>query len=355
MKKSILTILACTLFASLLHSRDADTVRVVFIGDVMSHGPQVIAALKPGGDRSNPDDFDYSSYFKHIRNRLDAADFAVANLEFPCGIVPYSGYPQFSAPRSLAYEAMRSGIDLFLTANNHICDKGGKGLDSTYVIYSRMGVPFTGTYRSEGEEFENNPLIINVKGIDIAFINFTYGTNGLPVPAPWKVNGLDSTHVKGVISRAKARQADIIIALPHWGEEYQLEPSLSQKQWVRMLLDNGVDAVVGSHPHVVQPAYFEAPHAVAYSLGNYISNQSDPNTRIGMLYEIVLVTERNGGARIADAFPTYLWCARKGMLERNYTVVPILEWTGKENAWLDKSDYRRMVAEWEALKKKFKL
>ena len=157
-----------------------DTVRIVFIGDVMSHGPQLTAALRRGGDRSNPADFDYSACFRHVRDRFDRADFVVANMEFPVGVVPYSGYPLFSAPQSLAREARRSGIGLFLAANNHICDKGRAGLDSTYAVYSRLDVPFTGFYRSEGEEFENNPLIINIKGIDVAFINFTYGTNGMP-------------------------------------------------------------------------------------------------------------------------------------------------------------------------------
>lgn len=353
-RKTILTVLllTCCLKA---HAARPDTVRIVFIGDVMSHGPQVTAALRSGGDRNNPGDFDFSSYFKHIRHRLDKADFAVANMEFPVGITPYSGYPRFSAPQSLAYEAQRNGIDLFLTANNHICDQGRIGMDSTYVVYSRMGIPFTGLYRSEGEEYENNPLIVNIRGFNVAFINFTYGTNGIPVPAPWRVNLLDSVHVKEVVARARQRGADLTVALPHWGEEYHLEPSQQQRFWVRTLLGTGVDAVIGSHPHVVQPTRFEQNRAVAYSLGNYISNQSDMFTQIGMLCELVIVRDREGKARIADAFPTYLWCSRRGGLEKNYTVIPILEWIGRSDEWLNRSDYDKMVREWEALKKKFDL
>jgi len=347
-----LLLLSCCLKAHAIHP---DTIRIVFIGDVMTHGPQVTAALRSGGNRNNPADFDYSSYFKHIRHRIDAADFAVANMEFPVGVTPYSGYPQFSAPQSLAYEAQRSGIDLFLTANNHICDKGKAGIDSTYVVYTRMGIPFTGIYRSEGEEFEQNPLILNIKGLDIAFINFTYGTNGLPVPRPWRVNLLDSTHVKEVVNRARDRKAGLIIALPHWGIEYQLLPNASQRSWVDMLLRIGVDAVIGGHPHVVQPAFFEPPHAVAYSLGNYVSNQSDVNTQIEMLYELVVVSDGKGGAVIADAFPTYLWCSRRGGLEKNYTVIPILDWLGRRDEWLDRSDYDKMAREWESLRQKFNL
>ena len=332
-----------------------DTLRIVFIGDVMSHGPQVSAALRSGGNRNNPADFDYSSYFRHVKDRFDAADFVVANMEFPLGVTPYSGYPQFSAPQSIAYEAVRSGIDLLLTANNHICDKGRAGMDSTYAVYSRLGVPFTGFYRSAGEEYENNPMLIDIGGFRVAFINFTYGTNGLPVPSPYRVNLLDETHVKEVVGRARSRGADLIVALPHWGVEYQLDCNAGQQRWVDLLYQEGVDAVVGAHPHVVQKTVFEPPHATAYSLGNFISNQSDPYTQIGMLYEMVVVRDAEGRIAIADAFPTYLWCSRHGMLEQNYTVIPILDWIGRRDAWLVPSDYDKMVREWEALQKKFNL
>ena len=332
-----------------------DTIRIVFIGDAMTHGPQVTAALRSGGNRDNPADYDYSACFRHVRNRFDEADFVVANMEFPCGVTPYSGYPQFSAPQSLAYEAQRVGIDLFLTANNHICDKGRAGIDSTYIVYSRMGIPFTGVYRSEGEEYLANPIIVDIKGHAIAFINFTYGTNGLPVPPPWRVNLLDSTHVREVIGRAQTRGAELIVALPHWGEEYHLLPSEQQRRWVDFLHRNGVTAIVGSHPHVVQPTEFAPPFATAYSLGNFMSNQSDVNTQIGMLYELVLTADEAGGLRIADAVPTSTWCSRRRMLEANYTVIPILEWIGRRDEWLDKSDYDKMLREWTALQQKFNL
>ena len=348
-------LLLCLAVALPAAATPPDTIRIVFIGDVMSHSPQVTAALRSGGNRDNPADFDYSDCFRHVRDRFDAADYVVANMEFPCGVTPYTGFPQFSAPQSLAYEAQRVGIDLFLTANNHICDKGRTGIDSTYAIYTRMGIPFTGIYRSEGEELLNNPLIANIKGHDIAFINFTYGTNGLPVPQPWRVNLLDSTHVKAVIERARARGAELIVALPHWGEEYHLVPSESQRRWVDFLHRNGVAAIVGSHPHVVQPAVFAPPFATAYSLGNFMSNQSDVNTQIGMLYELVLTDDGQDGLAIAEANPTYTWCSRRRMLEPNYTVIPILDWIGRRDDWLDKSDYDKMLREWTALKTKFNL
>ncbi len=332
-----------------------DTVRIVFIGDVMSHGPQLTAALRPGGNRNNPSDFDYSSYFRHVRHRFDEADYVVANMEFPCGVTPYSGYPQFSAPQSLAYEAQRAGIDLFLTANNHICDKGRAGMDSTYVLYSRMGIPFTGFFRSAGEERETNPIIVDIKGHRIAFLNFTYGTNGLPVPAPYHVNVLQPERIREVAARAHARGAEFLIALPHWGEEYHLEPDAAQKAWADLFFDSGVGAIIGGHPHVVQPVQCDSVRAVAWSLGNYVSNQSDVNTQIGMLLTLTLVCDRQGVISVACMDPTYLWCSRRRMLESNYTVIPIVEWIGRRDQWLDPSDYDKMVREWTDIQRKFNL
>ncbi|MBQ4221186.1 MAG: CapA family protein, partial [Bacteroidales bacterium] len=194
-------------------ARQPDTVRVVFVGDVMSHGPQVTAALRHGGNPANPADYDYGSYFQYVQPWFQEADLVVANMEFPVGVLPYSGYPFFSAPPALPDEAKRSHVTVFLTANNHLCDRGRVGLDSTYVNYSRLGVPFTGFYRSAGEEYENNPLILNIRGHRIALANFTYGTNGLPIPPPYHINRLDSAHIKEVLARGRARGADFLIAL----------------------------------------------------------------------------------------------------------------------------------------------
>jgi len=332
-----------------------DTLRLVFIGDVMSHGPQNTAALRAGGDRSNPDDYNYESYFKHLQSRFAPADLVVANMEFPVGIRPFSGYPFFSAPQSLPREASRSGVGLFLTANNHLCDKGRAGMDSTYVYYSRLGVPFTGFYRSAGEEYENNPLILDIRGHRIAFLNFTYGTNGLPVPPPYRINVLDSTHVKEVVARARKRGAEFLIALPHWGDEYKLTPVASERYWADLFFREGVDVVIGGHPHVVQPVEDVPPRAIAWSLGNYVSNQSDVNTQIGMLLELTLVCDSDGTITVAGMDPTYLWCSRRRMLEPNYTVIPIEEWIGTRDRWLDPSEYDKMVREWENLKRFFRL
>ena len=203
---------------------DRDTVSLAFIGDVMTHQRQIDFALQAGDGVY----YNYDSYFEHTGNYLKNADLAVANMEFPCGVKPYSGYPCFSAPPELPEHVAKCGVDVFLTANNHICDKGRDGLDSTYAIYNRMGIAYTGFYANPEEEEANNPLIMDVRGIKIAFVNFTYDLNGFTPAEPYVVNQMDSVEVKNAISRAGERGADFIIVCPHWGVEYSLDYSAEQ-------------------------------------------------------------------------------------------------------------------------------
>ena len=354
LRTSLLLMLA--LAAVPLAARTPDTLRIVFLGDVMSHGPQITAAFQSGGNPADPADYDYGSYFQYVRPWLQDADLVVANMEFPVGVRPYSGYPFFSAPPALPYEAQRSRVAVFLTANNHLCDRGRAGLDSTYILYSRMGIPFTGFYRSEGEEYENDPLILDIRGHRIALANFTYGTNGMPVPQPYRINQLDSTHIKQVLTRGRTRGAEFLIALPHWGEEYQLTPNAAQRRWADVFFRAGADVIVGGHTHVVQPVEIVPDgRPIAWSLGNFVSNQPFPYSQIGMLLTLTLVCDPQGGIAVAGMEPTYLWCSCKRMLEENYTVIPILEWIGTRDRWIDPEEYDKMIREWEFLKRKFSL
>lgn len=365
LKGCVILILACSVkchaqppesvaFGSLV--KLYDTINIVFIGDVMQHGYQIRSAHIPGCDPSEPSSYDYSHAFKYMKGRFAKADLAVANMEFPIGVMPYSGYPHFSAPQSIAEEAIESGIGLFQIANNHIADKGKRGIERTINIYDSLGVHYTGAYRNDSTELEDNPKIIEVKGIKIAFINFTYGTNGMPVPSPFIINTMDSVKVKASITRAKERGAQIIVALPHWGEEYMLYPSGQQKKWAEMLFRNGVKIIIGTHPHVPQSAeihlnreghprrYGEVERIVFYSLGNYISNQSTPDyTQLGMAVEIMIVKNNlSGEIALSKPYFEYLWCFKKGEFASDYTVVPVKDLLGKKDSVKDKVQYGRM-------------
>ena len=149
-----------------------DTVTICFLGDVMMHSRQIEAAYQENGE------YDFSGYFSHIRESIGSADISVANMEFSLGGKPYSGYPAFSAPDDIAEHMAEIGTDVFLTANNHIFDRGKAGAERTLEIYRKLGqthgVTFTGLASDEKEHDWNQPLILNRKGIRIAFLNFTY-------------------------------------------------------------------------------------------------------------------------------------------------------------------------------------
>ena len=250
-----------------------DTVSVIIIGDVMMHTKQLAR--------------DHHPFMERIAPALRAADFAVANMEFPLGGEPYAGYPAFSTPDYYAwYAADDCGIDVFLTGNNHVLDRGSRGLKRTLDVYEKirdsLGVMQTGCARNQQELDETYPLILMRHGMKIALVNFTYGTNtGQDTEWP-KVNYMRKEEISAAIKKARNQGADFVLALPHWGTEYQLNPDASEVSMAKWLVGQGVDAIVGSHPHVIQDTTHIKGVPVIYSLGNAISNMSIINSRLGL-------------------------------------------------------------------------
>ena len=278
---------------------------MVFIGDVMMHSRQL--------------GYDSREFLSRIEPLLSGSDIAVANAEFTMAGPPYTGYPRFSSPDSYADDICRSGVDVLTVANNHILDKGSAGLMRTL---DKMPCPFTGAGRDAGEFADVNPLIIPCKGMRIALVNFTYGTN-LGGESQWpKVSRMDKASVSAQVARARERGADFIIALPHWGTEYKLVHDASQEEWAVFLMEEGVDAVVGAHPHVVQDTCFIGGKPVFYSMGNAVSNMSAPNTQLGLAVVLRMVNHRPSGARsMLRPELHFLWCSLPGEIGGNYLVV----------------------------------
>ena len=312
-----------------------DTVTVRLIGDVMMHMPQI--------------HHDYTEFFSRIAAPMRAADIAVANMEFTLAGPPYTGYPCFSAPDSYAWTVCRDlGLDLMLTANNHIIDKGRSGLERTLTVYDRirdsLGVRQTGVCRNPAEEEALMPAVLDCGGLRIAFVNFTYGTNLDPQSFEWpRLGRMDRKDVAAQIARAKAREADYIIALPHWGEEYHLRHSKEQEEWAAWLAAQGVDAVVGAHPHVVQDTTHIAGVPVIYSMGNAVSNMSKENTRLELMVTLRFTFDDwSGRKRMLEPELRFLWCTLPGKLVKGYATIFPDEWTGRRDAWKDPSDYDEM-------------
>lgn len=303
---------------------DSDSVQritLLFAGDMMQHMPQINAARQKGGT------YDYALCFEHVRERISRADLAVTNLEVTLAGAPYSGYPQFCAPDAFLEAIKGAGFDLIMTANNHSADKGRKGIERTIDQLDRLGLPHFGTYKDAAAREAQYPLVVEKNGFRLVMLNYTYGTNGLPVPKPNIVNLIDREQMAADIAKAKTMQPDAIFACMHWGEEYQLVPSKEQTELADWLFEQGVTHIIGGHPHVVQHVEVRtdaegAKHLLAYSLGNYISNQSRPNTDGGMTVEMTL--EKKGGkTQLADCDYYLTWVARPPVSgRRNYVVYP---------------------------------
>ena len=266
-----------------------DTIRLIFAGDVMGHGMQITGAWRDGGDSC----YHYHPVFRWVTDYITTADVSVANLEVTLAGAPYTGYPRFSSHQSLAYALQDAGFDVLLTANNHVLDRGKKGMERTLDVLDSIGMLHTGTFRNIAERDTCYPLIVEKNNFRIALLNNTYSTNDIPVEKPNVINFIDTLQMAADLAKAREFNPDYIITCIHWGEEYKNRENATQRQITAFLARNGCNLIVGSHPHVVQP-FAKIPVAegdsvfVAYSLGNFISNQRDRYRDGGITLEITL-------------------------------------------------------------------
>lgn len=283
------------------------TITLVFAGDMMSHMPMVKAAYNPQTKRH-----DYEHWFQFLRDTIQSADAAIANLETPLGGEPYSGYPMFSAPDSFAEDLKKVGFDVLVTANNHTVDKGRKGLERTLTVLDSLKIKHTGSFRNEQEREASTPLILQMKGVKIAILSYTYGTNGISVPKPNVVNLIDHARMEQDIIKARKDSADLVIPVIHWGVEYQTYEHPSQVKTAEFLASKGVDAIIGMHPHVVQPnKYIKTKNdsiPVAYSLGNVVANMRDRYKDGGILVRLTIKKSQSKPRIVGfEDIPFWVW------------------------------------------------
>jgi poly-gamma-glutamate synthesis protein (capsule biosynthesis protein) len=305
--------LFCVLFCNEIHAfndticgrNDNNEIILIFAGDVMQHSTQFNGALRADGV------YDFEPCFKLIKDEILSADLAIANLEVPLAGKPYSGYPAFSGPDEIATDLKKIGFDVLVTANNHSCDKGARGVERTVNMLDSFKIIHTGMFRNKQERAEKYPLVITVKNFKIAVLNYTYSTNGMS-PGKLLINMIDSAQIVEDIATAQLSSPDIIIAFMHWGEEYQRYPNEKQKNLTEMFFRNGVNLVIGAHPHVVQPmekrysANGRCDKLVAYSLGNFVSNQPFLNTDGGAILKVAMLKDETG-VRVTWAGYNLIW------------------------------------------------
>lgn len=303
-------------------------VDLLFAGDAMQHQAQLDQALLEGGGK----EYDYSGCFTLIAPEVTEADYAVVNLEVPLGGGPrYSGYPCFSAPDSYARALADAGFDLFLTANNHCLDSGMKAARRTLTALDSLGVDHTGTFHDADDRKAKVPMLKDLHGIKFAFLNYTYGTNGIPARDGMEVALLDRDAMAREIKASRDAGAEFVVVTVHWGVEYVLHENANQRAWADFLIDQGVDMIIGSHPHVVQPMKIVRNEKegkdvlVVYSLGNLISNMKTSDTRGGAWIKARVERDEHGKPRLVNAYYDTFFSAKPTGKGSNFKVYPSYE------------------------------
>ena len=265
------------------------TATLCFVGDLMCHSTQFNYA------RVDADSFDFTGVYREVRKYLAAADLTIGNLETVIAgkNKGYSGYPYFNAPDDFVYSLKDAGFDLLVTANNHALDQGWEGVERTIDVINEYKIHRTGTFISQ--EDRDSIRIFDINSIKIAVLAYSENTNGLPIPKgkDFVINLIDEEVIKRDITKAREKGVDIVLVHLHYGPEYNREPSDYQKQIVQKIIELGADIIIGGHPHVVQPVDFFITNNtnldsgfVAYSMGNFISNQRWRYSDAGVILNI---------------------------------------------------------------------
>lgn len=291
------------------------TFNMTAIGDTLCHNTQYWDAYN-----SDTKEYDFSYVYEDIKYYTKVADITIGSLEttFAGENVGYSNYPRFNTPDSLATALKKIGVDVISLAGNHALDYGYNGLCRTIDVLDEADISHLGTYKTAEEQ--EKILIKNVKGVKIAFINYTYGTNGIPLPSgkEYCVNLIDKDLIKKQIEQAKEQNVDMIVACMHWGTEYRTTANSEQKELADFLFKNGVDIILGNHPHVLEPMEKKTITLedgtmkdvfVVYALGNFTADQRDEITRDSAILNLNITKQLDGSISInkVEYVPIYMY------------------------------------------------
>ncbi len=265
-----------------LPKREEYQLTLGMVGDALYHS----GCYNEG--KMNDGTYNFDKQLADIAPIIKTYDLAYYNQETILGGVELglSSYPRFNSPIEVGNAFINAGFDLVSLANNHTLDKGEKAiLNSASYWRSQRGIMTAGSYDSFEDRARSH--IGEKNGITYAFLAYTYGTNGIPVPKgkEYLVNVFDKEQAKSDILAVRDK-VDVVLVSMHWGVEYTHTPTKEQREQAQFLSDLGVDVIIGSHPHVIQPIEHIGKTVVIYSLGNFISGQDDLMKRIGMIASV---------------------------------------------------------------------
>lgn len=310
------------------------TVSVSVTGDIMCHSVQYNYA------KVEADSFDFNPVFSEVKKYLDQSDFVFGNLETVTAGrgKGYSGYPLFNTPDAFISALKNAGFNFLTTANNHAIDRGERGIKRTIEQLKHNHLDYTGTFLSERDR--DSVRIYDIRGIKIAFLGYTYGTNGNPIPKGkgYLVNLIDTLKIKSDIRSAREKGTEIVVVYLHFGDEYQSKPNRYQKDIVNKTIQSGADIIIGGHTHVLQPVEFYKTNRarldsgfVIYSMGNLISNQRWRYSDGGAIITFSLTKNVNHDSiYLTDVSYLPIWVF-KGMTRsgKKYIIIP------SETAFID--------------------
>lgn len=337
-----------SLLLTAANTPDNDQIDIVMVGDILLHTPVEEAAAMPDGS------YNFDFIFENMKDEISGADIAIVNQEVIIGgkELGVSGYPAFNAPTEIGDALVNAGFDVVCHATNHALDKGKKGIVNTNTYWNTSHPEITVLGINDNETEYSSVPILNVKGKKIALLNYTYGTNGIPLPSdmPHAVDLLDE---KKIISDLKYAEenADFTIVCPHWGTEYNLGRDKNQQYWNDIFRQNGADLVIGTHPHVIEPVVLEQDAVPGignnhgngdmltyYSLGNFVNWTSGTgkgiaNRMVGAMAKVTLGTDNNNETVIKNHAIEALVCHVKSG-PKGVTVYPLSSYTedmGRDN------------------------
>lgn len=294
------------------------------VGDIMVHDYQYNEAYD-----ASTGNYDFMHNFQDMKKYFEGRDFVIGNLETTFGgpEKKYSSFPMFNTPDSFLDALKDAGFNLVTTANNHSMDTFQSGVKRTLDKLDEYDIEHVGTYRSQEER--DKILIKEVNGIEFAFLSYTYGTNGISVPKPYLVSLLDEEKVREDIAKAK-KMADMVIILPHMGNEYESEPNDTFKGWADIMFEAGADMILASHPHVLQPMEYrmiengdgtQRKGFICYSLGNFISSQTTPPRNASIVLHITVEKTDDKKPIIQEVSFVPIWTQFRNAKNQNHFVV----------------------------------
>ncbi|MBT8215849.1 MAG: CapA family protein [Acidimicrobiia bacterium] len=288
----------------------ARTFTLAASGDFLIHS----AVYRAAEDYAGGDGFDFSPMLEPIAPLVEAADFAICHLEVPLSpdSTNLSSYPQFNAPAELADAIAGAGYDSCSVASNHTIDKGETGVRNTLAVLDAAGIQHAGAARGPEEDV---PELYTINGVTVGHLSYTYGLNGLRIPAgkDYLVNVTGVDQILADAAAARAAGAEFVVVSMHWGSEYVVDPTSTQRQQAETILSSpDVDFILGHHAHVVQPIGQVGNKYVVYGMGNFLSNQRSGNVRVGtedgVLIQARVWEQADGSFSVSyiDYTPTYV-------------------------------------------------